>query len=75
MGELEHLAERKTASVDYGSMVVGIEEQVAVPGSERNYAEIDLESGAVGDGFLLSDKLCKLLFEFKMDVQGAVEET
>ena len=56
-------------------MVIGIEKQVAVPGSERNYAEIDLESGAVGYGLLFSDKPCKLLFEFKMDVQGAVEET
>ena len=56
-------------------MVIGIEEQVAVPGPEGDYSEVDLESGAVGDGFLLSDKLCKLLFEFKMDVQGAVEET
>ena len=76
VGEFEDLGESQAASVNDGSVVQGVQKHESVPECKgRDGSKIGLHSGTEGYGLFLAYKLCKLLFKFKVDVQGSVKET
>ena len=73
--EFEDLAETQAAAVDDAGVVEGIQKDESVPESQaRNHSQIDLETGAVCNCFVLAHEGGKFLFKFEMYVEGAVQE-
>ena len=76
VGELEYAAEGKPAAVDDAGVVERIEEDVTVAEAQAgDDAQVHLETGAVGHGFLLADQFGEFIFKGQVDVERSVEET